>query len=224
MSLQLVENYAEKPYVTTSAGSPMLGKAVYNLFIRVGGMLAVFSTTSLDRAAEQELALLPQDQTNSGVQTQEPQSSSSALLELRRVSGLTWDQLARLFGVTRRSLHFWVSGKPLNPVNEERLHKLLATIRKLNRGSAGETRSLLLSVREDGVIPYEFLIEGQYEAVVSLLGPGQALSRSQLSPLSIASRMARKPPTPAELAGAIQDRVHKEVGKARIPRGVKDRK
>jgi DNA-binding transcriptional regulator YiaG len=177
MSLQLVENYAETPYVTTSAGSPILGKAGYNWFIRVGGMLAVLSTTSLETAVEQDLALLLQDQTNSGVQTQAPQSSSAALMELRRVSGLTWDQLARLFGVTRRSLHFWVSGKPLNPANEERLHKLLATVRMLNRGSARENRSLLLSVREDGVIPYDLLIEGQYDTVVSLLGPGQALSR-----------------------------------------------
>jgi DNA-binding transcriptional regulator YiaG len=224
MSLQLVENYAEKLYVTTSAGSPMLGKARYNWFISVGGMLAVVSTTSLDRAVEQEQVLFLQDQTNSGVQTQELQSSSSALMELRRISGLTWDQLARLFGVTRRSLHFWASGKPLNSANEERLHKLLATVRKLNRGSARENRSLLLSVREDGMIPYEILIEGQYETVFSLLGPGQALSRPQLSPLSIASRVARKPPTPAELAGAMQDRVHKEVGKARVPRVAKDRK
>jgi DNA-binding transcriptional regulator YiaG len=224
MSLQLVENYAEKPYITTSAGSPMLGKAGYNWFIRVGGMLAVLSTTSLDRAAEQELALLPQDQTNSGVQTQEPQSSSAALMELRRVSGLTWDQLARLFGVTRRSLHFWVSGKSLNSANEERLHKLLATVRKLNRGSARENRSLLRSVREDGIIPYDLLIDGQYEKVLALLGPGQALSRHQLSPLSIESRMARKPLPPAELAGAMQDRVHKEVGKARVPSVAKDRK
>lgn len=224
MSLQLVENYAEKPYVTTSAGSPMLGKAVYNLFIRVGGMLAVFSTTSLDRAAEQELALFLQSQTNSGVRTQEPPSSSSALMELRRISGLTWDQLARLFGVTRRSLHFWVSGKPLNPANEERLHRLLATVRTLNRGSARENRSLLLSVRENGVIPYDLLIEGQYEKVFALLGPGQALSRPQLSPVSIESRMARKPFPPAELAGAMQDRVHKDVGKARVPRVAKDRK
>jgi hypothetical protein len=94
----------------------------------------------------------------------------------------------------------------------------------LNRGSARENRSLLLSVREDGMIPYDLLIEGQYDTVVSLLGPGQALPRPQLSPLSIASRMARKPLPPAELAGAMQDRVHKDVGKARVPRVAKDRK
>jgi DNA-binding transcriptional regulator YiaG len=224
MSLQLVENDVEKPYVTTSAGSPMLGKSIHNCYIRVGGTLSIPGTTSLERSAEQEQVPFPQDQTNSGVRTPELQSPSSALMELRRISGLTWDQLARLFGVTRRSLHFWVSGKSLNPANEERLHKLLAMVRKLNRGSARKNRSLLLSVREDGVIPYDLLIEGQYEKVFSLLGAGQALLRPQPSPLSIESRMARKPPTPDDLAGAMQDRVHKEVGKARVPRVAKDRK
>jgi len=224
MSLQLVENDLEKPHVTTSAGSPMLGKAEHYRFIRVGGMLSIPGTTSLERSVEQEQVLFPQDQTNSGVRAPDPQSSSSALMELRRISGLTWDQLAHLFGVTRRSLHFWASGKPLSPAHEERLHKLLAMLRKLNRGSAKENRSLLLSVQDGGVIPYDHLLEEQYEDAFSLLGPGPTLSRPQPSALSIASRVARKPPMPADLAGAMQDRVHKEVGKARVPRVAKDRK
>lgn len=223
MSLQLVENDVEKPHVTTSAGSPMLGKSGHYRFIRVGGMLSVLGTTSLERSVAQEQILFPQDQTNSGVRAPEPQSSSSALMELRRISGLTWDQLARLFGVTRRSLHFWVSGKPLNPANEERLHRLLAMVRKLDRGSARKNRSLLLSVHDGGIIPYDLLLEGPYEDVFSLLGPGPTLSRPQPSTLSSASRVARKPPTPADLAGAMQDRVHKDVGKARVPRVAKDR-
>lgn len=224
MSLQLVENDVEEPYVTTSAGSPMLGKSRHYWLIRVGGMLSIPGTTSLESLVEQERALFPQDQTNSGVRAPEPQSSSSALMELRRISGLTWDQLARLFGVTRRSLHFWVSGKPLNPANEERLHKLLAMVLKLNRGSARENRSLLLGVHGGGVIPYDLLLEGQYEDVFSLLSPGQAFSHPQLSPLSMESRVARKPPAPADLAGAMQDRVHTEVRKVRVPRVAKDRK
>ena len=36
--------------------------------------------------------------------------AGTAIGELRRLSGLTWDQLARLFNVSRRSLHFWASG------------------------------------------------------------------------------------------------------------------
>ena len=54
--------------------------------------------------------------------------------ELRRLSGLTWDQLARLLGVSRRSVHFWASGKPMAQSNEEHLRRLLAVVRKVDRG------------------------------------------------------------------------------------------
>src|SRR5205823_135962 len=132
-----------------------------------------------------------QEQTNSGVRGQEPLSSGSAIMELRRLSGLTWDQLARLFGVTSRSLHFWASGKPLTPANEERLNRLLATIRKLDRGSARENRSLLLTVRRDSIIPFDLLLAGQYEQVLALLGSKQTPGRSKPSALSAEARRAR---------------------------------
>ena len=35
------------------------------------------------------------------------------IAELRSLSGLTWEQTARLLGVTRRSVHFWASGEVL---------------------------------------------------------------------------------------------------------------
>ena len=42
----------------------------------------------------------------------ETEATRKAVSELRRISGLTWEQLAWLFGVSRRSVHFWASGKP----------------------------------------------------------------------------------------------------------------
>jgi hypothetical protein len=145
-------------------------------------------------------------------------------MELRRLSGLTWHQLARLFGVTPRSLHFWVSGKPLAPANEEHLNRLLATIRQLDRGNAQENRALLLGVHKEGVIPFDLLVEGQYKRVLSLLGPGRAPARIAPSPLSGEARSARAPLTPDELVDAMQNRVHKDVGQARAPRVARDRR
>ena len=206
----------------TSAGETMLG-GVYVWLIFVGGALSVPGTTSEEGLVERRQALISQAQTNSGVQEQALQSASSAIMELRRLSGLTWDQLARLFGVTPRSLHFWVSGKPLTPTNEELLNRLLATIRRLDRGSSKENRSLLLGIRKDGVIPFDLLIEGQYEQVLSLLGPGHAPARPHPSTLSVEARLARVPHEPDELVGAMQDRIHEDVSKARVPRVARDR-
>jgi len=220
MSLQLVESLPTGTRsLTTSAGETVLGK-IYGWFIVVGGALSVPGTTSVEGFVGQEQALFSHAQTNSGVRERASQPLNSAIMELRRISGLTWDQLARLFGVTPRSLHFWASGKPLTPANEEHLHRLLATIRRLDRGSAQENRSLLLGVREDGVIPFDLLLEEQYAHVLSLLGLGRLPARPSPAPLSAA---ARAPYAPADLAGALQDRVHEEVRKARVPRVARDR-
>jgi DNA-binding transcriptional regulator YiaG len=45
-------------------------------------------------------------------------STQQAVNELRKLSGLTWEQLATLFNVSRRSVHFWASGQSLTSANE----------------------------------------------------------------------------------------------------------
>jgi DNA-binding transcriptional regulator YiaG len=219
MSPQLVEKRPmEMLFPPTSAGGSILGDRGYVWHLCTGGMLCIPGTTTMAGLPAQEHALLLQEQTNSGVRGQEPLSSGSAIMELRRLSGLTWAQLARLFGVTPRSLHFWASGKPLTPANEERLHKLLATIRKLDRGSARENRSLLLSVRRDGIIPFDLLVAGQYEQVLALLGSRRTPGRLKPSTLSVEAREARQPLPSEELVGALPDRPHKDTGRVRVPR------
>lgn len=206
---------------TTSANKPMFG-GVYIDLIRVAGALSTLGTTSEQGLPQANLR--PQEQTNSGVLAPESLPSSSALMELRRLSGLTWDQLARLFEVSRRSLHFWASGKPLNAVNEEHLHRLLATMRELDRGSARENRSLILGVRDDGTMPFDLLVDGQYDYVLALLGPGRAPARPQRTPLSVEARSARRPRPPDEFVGALQDHAPEKGTKGRVPRVARSRK
>jgi DNA-binding transcriptional regulator YiaG len=223
MSLPCVDRYPlGMPCSTTSAQGAMRDR-VYNLFIRVGGALGVLGTTSADRGASPDHAFITQPQTNSGVHVPESQAPSAAILELRRISGLTWDQLARLFGITRRSLHFWASGKPLTPAHEERLSRLLATVRRLDRGSAHANRTLLLSVHAGGCIPFDLLVAGQYERVLTLLGLGHAPARPHPAALAVDARVARAPHAPEDVAGSLPDRVHTEVGKLRVPRVARDR-
>jgi len=133
----------------------------------------------------------------------EPLDSGTAVLELRRLTGLTWDQLARLLGVARRSLHFWASGKPLNARNEEQVYRTLDTVRSIDRGSAAENRALLL--REcGGRVPFDLLAGQQYGEVVELVGTGPGRARPRLLPLG---DEARAPQPPEELTGALHDRV-----------------
>ena len=165
----------------------------------------------------------PAQQTTSGASVLLAQPAGAAIGELRRLSGFTWDQLARLFNVSRRSLHFWASGKAMAAGNEEHLQRLLAVMRKIDRGSASANRAALLGVGEDGNMPFDLLAAGDYERVGSLLGPGEA-RRNPPPKLSEEARRARAPRPPEELVGALQDRIHPTSGRllaakaVRIPR------
>lgn len=64
--------------------------------------------------------------------------------ELRDLSGLTASQVARLFGVSRRSVNNWIAGKQMAPQHEERLSQLLTVMRGLDGSNPEERRSALL--------------------------------------------------------------------------------
>lgn len=194
---------------STSAAGSM--RPVQRLVI-IRSMLAGLGTSSnVALPGDVVSAWIPQ--TSSGVQTLERQATEEALFELRRLSGLTWDQLARLFGVSRRSIHFWASGKPMNRVNEERLQRVLVAVRGVDRGSGDATRQALLSPTPDGDIPFDLLCAGELDRVLSTVGPGVSETRPTLAPLSEAARRARAPRPPDEIVGALQDRVHVEKGR-----------
>ena len=142
--------------------------------------------------------------------------------ELRRLSGLTWDQLARLFNVTRRSLHFWASGKSMTQANYEHLQRVLRVIQQVDLGSANANRKMLLSLTADGKLPFDMLVIRDYERVLSVLGRRE---ERRISPdkRSIAALAARAPQSPAAMVDALQTSIHLESGTARAARSVRSR-
>ena len=145
----------------------------------------------------------------------------TAIGELRRVSGLTWDQIARIFDVSRRSLHHWASGAPLSSGNEEKLYRVLATIRRIDRGIASENRAALLSSTSRGFIPLDMLIAGDFEDVVAVLGEPMLEARV---PVQRSSRSTdTNSPSVADLMDVRQDVIHREVGGGRTAKSMRVR-
>jgi DNA-binding transcriptional regulator YiaG len=152
------------------------------------------------------------------VESQTNEVTRKAIAELRRLSGLTWDQLARLFNVSRRSVHLWVSGKPMNAPNEERLHKVLALLQEVDRGSADENRRLLLTPIDSGESPLDLMAAGQFKTVRQALGSGSGRGQVVHTPLSSSAWEARLPPKPENLVDARHEPVHQDLGVARTAR------
>ncbi len=88
----------------------------------------------------------------------EIESLADRVIALHSMSGLTWDQLARLFNVSRRAVHNWASGARLNSANAELLMRISGVIMSGSIGNDPEaTRHWLLMSRDGGRSIYDEL-------------------------------------------------------------------
>lgn len=77
---------------------------------------------------------------------------ASQITEIRELSGLTIDQIGRLFGVSRRSIHNWMNGRSMASHHEEHAARILSTVQSLSGETPGERRLQLLAARAEGSI------------------------------------------------------------------------
>ena len=92
--------------------------------------------------------------------------------ELRRISGLTWAQIAEVFDVSARAPYHWASGKTVSAENHERLGQVVTALRFIDRGSAEENRNLLLGNARPGQTFLDLLCGGEYVLLCALAGEG----------------------------------------------------
>jgi DNA-binding transcriptional regulator YiaG len=231
MNLQTIDGSAP-PYEFTSSASGVVRERLPRLsVIIVSGTLAVSGTSSAEPNRVWEAPYVHEyDATASGEGWVEPEREGAnqhhevtreAVSELRRISGLTWEQLGQLFAVSRRSVHFWASGKPLNAENEMRVLQVLDIVRTADRGDARSTRSALLDVH-DGSSAFDLLLEEQFDDARARLGVGVGRPLAVLGELSAEAKAARAPLRPEELVEAQHDRVHRDPGRARAARTVRN--
>lgn len=148
------------------------------------------------------------------------EGAPAAVMELRRLTGLTWEQLADLFSVNRRSVHNWASGRTPSRRNEERLRRLLAVMRAVDRGSVQANRSALFGSLRDGLVLFELLKEGRYSEVQAAIGQ-TGTRRHTPRPLSRQVEEARRPAGPDVLVGAREDVAPIELGEWRPARATR---
>ncbi len=214
------------PATSTSADSPMR-KQYIKKTVGITVFPALKRTISNEPTSDWDLVHLL-DRTTTGLGISETytytETPQNALSEVRKLTGLTWEQLAKIFNVSRRSLHFWASGQSISRFNEESLHRLLGTLRYIDRGNANTNRSALLNPCKNGQLPFDLLVTGRYEDVKKELGCGNTPEPVQLIPIDENERVLRKPQKLNELIDALQEPIHKEAGRSRSVRSARIRK
>lgn len=79
-----------------------------------------------------------------------PRSDQDEVRWVKDSSGLTWDQLGRVFGVSRRAVHLWANGGRMNEINAKLLRGFSALVNARLQVSPEETRAALLALDDDG--------------------------------------------------------------------------
>jgi DNA-binding transcriptional regulator YiaG len=191
---------------TTSGGSAPVGRAS---FMFVGTFLLALSASSPATASSYPVMEVPVERTGSSpsgrLQNSHELSTAASIHEIRRLSGLKWEELAAMFRVSRRSVHHWASGKVVSSANEDLIRKVLALARAYNRGEARKTRDLLLTPNANGVSAFDLIRARSFAAlgaVPSLAPPATIRSLEQLSDQA---RAALRPPPPHVLLDTVND-------------------
>jgi hypothetical protein len=133
------------------------------------------------------------------------ETAPEILGEIKDRSGLTWDQIARAMGVNRRSVHNWLSERPMSAEKEENLHTLALVVRTLAGSSQRQTRSRMLD-RTGGESVFERFIAGRRAEALELAHSRALSSHSPMLSsggwrrISEEARDARRSPiTPLDL-------------------------
>jgi DNA-binding transcriptional regulator YiaG len=145
-----------------------------------------------------------------------PPSAMSALQEIKSTTGLTWQQFSRVFKVSQRSLHLWMDGEALDSIHQERLYRVLTTIRRLPFSESFQNRIFLLSPQADGTIPLDLLATGDNDTFLARASgtPVRAIAGTSVSD-------DRRPLPPSTLMDAMQDRLHVDLPGRRAVKAVK---
>lgn len=98
--------------------------------------------------------------------------SSSIVRQLHKNSGLTWEQLARLFSVSRRAIHLWASGGNMTASHLEILRDFARLVSRAPTATPGETRDWLYGSGSDSHSPLEQFIEDHRRREVPIKGSG----------------------------------------------------
>lgn len=138
----------------------------------------------------------------------------AALDDVKQRSGLTWDQLARLFGVDRRSVHNWVNGQPMTQGHEDALYRIREVVNMIDDPNPLVVRSVMRD-RTRGAAIADLLAEQRFDdaravALGGVVADPRASLRAPSRPLSAEERKKRSDGlTPIDLTQA--------VGKASLP-------
>ena len=156
----LIPGFQEKSSSARNGTIESISSALLDLQIRTESSLSAFE--NLLTILKAQLRAEKVDSRN----------ASENLFELRRLTGFTWERLADLLNVDRRTLHNWVKGGEIRPQNRQHIANTLSVLRFADTGDSEHNSCILGGLTNEGVSIFDLLKAQNYDDAKALLTPG----------------------------------------------------
>lgn len=193
-------------YRTQSTGTNGFVRAATGALIIVSMLGApTTSNANLSRAVTERTSSNPSNAVYSSTTSEEVPSSARGILEIRQIADLTWDETAKVFGVSRRTVHLWANGRHPSGNQERKLNRVLSILRPYKSLGPSLFRERLMASSKPGTLFFDLLCNDEFEAFQDTFTGTDSSRKFAPLPNALEAR-GNIAPSPILLLDALQDR------------------
>lgn len=193
-------------YRTPGTGTGSIAKVI-------GGALVVASMLGTPTTGYANLTLVSIERTSASPNNAVFQSNSldstpstaRSILAIRQLANLTWDETAKVFGVSRRSVHLWANGRHPSGDQERKLNRVLGILSVHQNLDPSMLREKLMASARPGTLFFDLLCNDEFGAFQDLFS-AEYETRQYPLPSQPFETARYSPPPPILLLDALQDR------------------
>lgn len=193
-------------YISQGTGTGSIAKVI-------GGALVVASmlsspTTGYANAISvgvERTSAIPNNEVFSSSSLCSAPSTARSILSIRQLANLTWDETAKIFGVSRRSVHLWANGRHPSGDQERKLNRVLGILSAYQTLSPSVLREKLMASAKPGTLFFDLLCNDELEAFQNLFSAEYETEQYPITSRPFETAEHSSPP-PILLLDALQDR------------------
>lgn len=193
-------------YRTQSTGTNGFVKVATSALIVVS-MLGSPTTSNANqsRVTTERTSSAPSNAIYTSTALEDTPSTARGILAIRQIANLTWDETAKVFDVSRRTVHLWANGRHPSGDQERKINRVLGILRPYESLGPSLFREKLMTSWKPGTLYFDLLCRDEFEAFQDAFW-GTDSSR-EFPPPAISLETGRNAaPSPILLLDALQDR------------------
>ena len=193
-------------YITQGTGTGSIAKVIGSALV-VASMLSSPTTGYANAipARIERTSAVPNNAVFLSSSLESTPSTARSILAIRQLANLTWDETAKVFGVSRRSVHLWANGRHPSGDQERKLNRVLGILSAYQTLGPSVLREKLMASAKPGTLFFDLLCNDELQAFQDLFSAECETGQYPILSRSFETARHLSPP-PILLLDALQDR------------------